>query len=1065
VSSQAGKPVQTRLREDLPTRLLGPSAIGRKILPYAEATLFIGIALGISLLFRTIVPQGFVYLFLGAVVASGWFSGLVPCLFATLLAIITLDYFFMPPLHTLVIHRGALPYLIPFSVGALAAAWMSSTRRVAQQALEALRESSGRFRTAFEDAPFGMCLTTLDSKFLQVNAALCEMLGYSERELLALSWPDLTPPEDLQRSREAAAVALGPGLPSVELEKRYIHKAGNVIWARAKLSVVRDSRGNPTHYVTHIEDITERKRAEEARAFLASIVSSSDDAIIGKDLNGTILSWNKAAERLYGYSSEEMAGRSISLLIPADRAHELPSILKRIELGEAVEHYETVRVRKNGEQIEVSTTISPIRDATGTIIGASAVAHDITERKRMEKELRASEEHYRLLFNRNLAGVVRTTMDGRILDCNESLARLLGYTSARELSQHNMQEFWSDVDDRLTMLRALKESRSLSNYESRLRRRDGRQIWAIANINFVEENSEGDRVLETTIIDITVRKQVEEQMQKAKEAAEAASRAKSDFLANMSHEIRTPLNGIMGMTDLVLDTELSLGQREDLNTVKTSAEALQRVIDDILDFSKIEARKLDLERIEFNLRGCVEAACKALAVRAAEKNLELACHFAADLPVSLLGDPGRLRQIIINLVGNAIKFTDRGEVVVHVEKTSGAADEVELHFSIRDTGIGIPLDKQKTIFEAFTQADSSFTRKFGGTGLGLSISSLLVGMMGGRVWVESELGQGSTFHFTARLDVAHPHEEPVRPSKAILQGLPIMVVDDNATSRRIMGELLSGWGTKPILSAAAFDALEGLKQAYKAGAPYPLVIVDAQMPEMDGFALAERVLQDAQLGGTTFIMLTSAGQRGDATRCREIGISAYLTKPVGEAEFLEALLQALGGAKGRERSQLITRHSLSETRRRLRILVVEDNLVNQHLALRLLQKQGYSAVAAASGREALDALQQQSFNAVLMDVQMPDMDGFETTQAIRELERGTGKHLPVVAMTAHAMQGDRERCLSAGMDGYVAKPIKSKELYSAIEAVLSTADWIEPAQKALHTLGEAEEHRPVQSVR
>jgi PAS domain S-box-containing protein len=1159
--------VQEASQKGLPTGLTGPFAVRQSVLRYGEAALFVGVALVISLLLRATVPQGFVYLFLGAVVASGWLGGKGPCLFATLLATLTLDYFFLPPFDKFGISREAWPYLIPFLLSAMAAAWMSSVRKIAREALV----EKARLATALEQAADGTLITDTSGQIQYVNRAFSLITGYTAPEAIgrnvrflrsekqdpgyytelwqtilsgrvwhgelmnrrkdgALYTEEMTiaPVRDSagvitnfiafkrdvteQRRKsqellfkstllEAQAETTLDGILVVDNSERVVFSnqqfarmwrvpAGllgtcddrkmldyslgqveDVVTFKERVeylyahpneksedevrlrdgrvfdrysSPLIDAAGKNWGRIWYFRDITERRRAQEARALLAAIVSSSDDAIIGKDLKGTILSWNQAAERLYGYSSAEVVGRSISLLIPPDQAGELPSILKRIGQGESIEHYETVRMRKNGEQIHVSTTISPIKDATGRIIGASAVAHDITERKRMEKELRASEERYRLLFDRNLAGVLRSTLDGRIVNCNDSLARMLGYDSALELSQHNTKEIWFRVEDRVTMLAAVREFRSLSNHEARLRRKDGRAIWVIANINLVEEKANGGLVMEVTLVDITERKQAEEEARKAKDAAEAASRAKSDFLANMSHEIRTPLNGIMGMTELVLDTELSSVQRDDLNTIKTSAESLQRVIDDILDFSKIEARKLDLERIEFNLRGCVEAACKAVGVRAAEKNLELLCDFAPDLPAIVLGDPGRLRQIVINLVGNAIKFTERGEVVVRVEKTSGTADEVELHFSIRDTGIGIPLDKQKTIFEAFAQADSSFTRKFGGTGLGLSISSLLVGMMRGRVWVESEVGRGSAFHFTVRMDVAHPgSEQPIRVPIAVLQDLPVLVVDDNATSRRMLGELLSGWGMRITLSATACEALDCLKQARKTARPYSLVIADARMPEMDGFTLAERAKRDTQLAGATIVMLTSAGQRGDAARCREIGISAYLTKPIADSELLDAVLQALGRPASAGRDRLITRHSMREARSSLQILVVEDNLVNQRLAVRLIEKQGYSAVAANSGREALAALTRQNFDLVLMDVQMPDMDGFEATRAIREREHDNGKHLPIVAMTAHAMQGDRERCLLAGMDGYVAKPIKSKELYSAIEAALARTGWAE----------------------
>jgi PAS domain S-box-containing protein len=698
-------------------------------------------------------------------------------------------------------------------------------------------------------------------------------------------------------------------------------------------------------------------------------------------------------------------------------------------------HYEMEKryIRKDGRTIWVRVTGSKV-DAGHTM----GIVEDVTERKEAAAQLQATAERLQAILDSAPIGIVINDREGRLIESNAAYQRICGYSS-EELKGKKFSDY-THPDDKAKNRQLFEQlaSNKLQSFqiEKRYIRKDGKIIWAhIIASRLNEETNIG------IIEDITARMREAAELRAAKEAAEAANRAKSEFLANMSHEIRTPMNGVMGMLELTLDTNLKPEQSENLKLAKSSAEALLTVIDDILDFSKVESGKLEFETIDFHLRDCLGDTLDPLGVRAEQKGLELAYRVDADLPELLAGDPGRLRQVVTNLVGNAIKFTERGEIVVQAERQESNAEGVVIHFSIKDTGVGIPRERQESIFAPFEQADGSITRRYGGTGLGLAISARLIAIMNGRIWVESEAGQGSTFHFTARFKVARSlATEASENQPRTLDGLRVLVVDDNSTNRRILEEMLTRWRTIPVCVDGGVVALDAMVQALADQNPFKLVLLDCQMPDLDGFGVAQRIKQNPRLAGATIMMLSSAGRRGDAARCQELGIAAYLTKPIRQSQLFDAILAALGKVTQTEHSSGLTARRSPRESSRLNILLAEDNAVNQKIATRMLEKLGHRVALAENGQEALDAIAQQDFDAIFMDVQMPEMDGLKATEKIREKERQTQLHIPIIAMTAHAMKGDRERCIEAGMDGYISKPINGRELEEAIAGVIPGLD-------------------------
>jgi two-component system sensor histidine kinase/response regulator len=693
-----------------------------------------------------------------------------------------------------------------------------------------------------------------------------------------------------------------------------------------------------------------------------------------------------------------------------------------------------------------SLGVASVTVVTFMVLGLSLLTSLVDRRFSVQAlELEASDKRYHQILEAALDAYIAMDSGGIVTDWNAQAEATFGWlhseATGQRLSHMIIPKQYRDAHERgLRHFLASGEGPVLNKrIEITALNRDGREFPVELTISVI--GGVGTRRFVAFVRDISERKRAEQELLAAKESAEQSNRAKSQFLANMSHEIRTPMNGILGMTELVLDTALTAEQREHLGLVRLSAESLLSIINDVLDFSKIEAGKLDLELIPFNLRESLGETMMVLSVSAHQKGLELVYEVQPEVPEALLGDPGRIRQILINLVGNAIKFTEHGEIFVCVDEGSPGSVKATLHFAVKDTGVGIPVEKQEKIFDAFSQADGSMTRKYGGTGLGLTICVRLVEMMGGRVWLESQPGQGSTFHFTVQLAVQHAasaRPAPVQPEQ--LRDLDALIVDDNSTNRRILSGMLTRWEMRPTAVESGGSALQALETAKNTGHCFRLVLLDSQMPHMDGFALAEQMKSDPGLIAVTIMMLQSAGHLGDAARCRKLGISVYLVKPIRQTQLLEGICQVLNIVPTAKNLPLLTRHSLQENDHRSRVLLAEDSLVNLTLALRLLEKRGYSVIVAANGGEAVEAFKNNRFDVVLMDIQMPDMDGFEATAAIRAKEKLTGGHVPIIAMTAHALKGDRERCISAGMDGYVSKPIRASELFSAIESLLPNKD-------------------------
>jgi two-component system sensor histidine kinase/response regulator len=938
-----------------------------------------------------------------------------------------------------------------------------------RQAEEALRESEDRYRELIESVDDWIWEIDEHGWYVFCSHKVVDLSGYEPEEVLGKTPFDLMPPDEAAR----VAALFGPiaeaRMPFRDLANVIRHKDGHLVFVETSGVPIVDSNGNYRGYRGMDRDITERKEIEESLRLTELTVNRTIDQIFWATEDGKIAFVNDAMCEQLGYTREELLQMDLWGFDPSS-----PSIWReaweKIKCEKSLT-LETVHRTKNGKEIPVYLSASYI-EYNGREYNCT-VARDITERRKMEETLRLTE----LTVNQAIDQIFWATEDGKIAFVNDAMCEQLGYTR-EELLQMNLWDFDSGTLETWREAWETIKTKGTFTLETSHRAKDGRAIPVDVVANYIEYN--GKEYNCTVARNITARKQAEEALQRAAERtevanrelehavaranqlaaeAQAASAAKGEFVANMSHEIRTPINGVIGMTSLLLETDLNPLQIDYAETVRVSAELLLTIVNDILDFSKIEAGKLEMEDLAFDLRNTLEEMGDLLAMRAHEKGLEFTTLIETDVPSRLCGDPGRLRQVLTNLVGNAVKFTERGEVAVGVSLDSEDDETVKLSFTVRDTGIGIPEDKLEGLFQPFTQADASTTRRFGGTGLGLSISKSLVELFHGQIGGTSILGEGSTFWFTARFEKqaaaavegdSEPKAASAGPGFASVEGARILAVDDNATNRKVVAGMLDSWRARHEEVDGANPALELLQSAAREGDPYHIVILDMQMPDVDGETLGKMIREDHTLDGSALVMMTSMGGRGDAGRLEKAGFAAYLTKPVKQSQLHDCLVTVLNRGVATETpaaARIITRHSLTDQAKgRIRVLLAEDNPINQKVALAMLENLGYRADAVGNGLEALAALSSRTYDLVLMDIQMPEMDGLEATGRVRAPDSSVRDHgIAIVALTAAAMKGDRDKCVAAGMNDYLTKPLRPEELGQMIERWTAGAAGSSPA--------------------